>query len=365
MHVVICGGGVIGVCTAYFLARRSVDVTVVERAEVASSASGKGGGFLALDWCAGSALDALARRSFALHARLHEEIGSWSYQRVSSYSGLMVSERDNRRQAASGHRWLSDGVVVGAQLGTTETTAIVNPRGFALGVMRAADQHGARLRIGEVTGLVRRGDVIEGLEVDGETISADAVVITLGPWSLRAAQWLRLPAVFGMRSPSLVYNTGKDVPPDALFLDYRDHEESAGTIEVFPRADGGTHVTAFSNQTPLPTDPAAVKAMPDEIARLQAICECVSAAFRPERIIARQACFRPVTQDGLPLIGKLPGSEGAYIATGHSVWGILNAPATGEALAELVADGSAMTTDLTPFDPARLRPLDPESVRIA
>jgi glycine/D-amino acid oxidase-like deaminating enzyme len=105
--------------------------------------------------------------------------------------------------------------------------------------------------------------------------------------------------------------------------------------------------------------------MPDETARLQAICECVSAAFRPERIIARQACFRPVTQDGLPLIGKLPGSEGAYIATGHSVWGILNAPATGEALAELVADGSAMTTDLTPFDPARLRPLDPESIRIA
>src|SRR3954447_11594253 len=365
MHVVICGAGVIGACTAYFLARRGIDVTVVERAEVASSASGKAGGFLAFDWCVGSPLDALARRSFSLHARLHEEIGSWSYQRVSSYSGLVVSERDKRRHAASGHKWLSDSVIIGGQLGTTETTAMVNPRGFTLGMMRAAEQDGARLRIGEVTGLVRRGDVIEGLEVDGETISADAVVITLGPWSLRAAQWLRLPAVFGMRSPSPVYNTGKDVPPDALFLDYRDHEESAGTIEVFPRADGSTHVTAFSNQTPLPTDPAAVKAMPDEIARLQAICECVSAAFRPERIIARQACFRPVTQDGLPLIGKLPGSEGAYIATGHSVWGILNAPATGEALAELVADGSAMTTDLTPFDPARLRPLDPESVRIA
>jgi glycine/D-amino acid oxidase-like deaminating enzyme len=53
------------------------------------------------------------------------------------------------------------------------------------------------------------------------------------------------------------------------------------------------------------------------------------------------------------------------VATGHSVWGILNAPATGEALAELVAGGSAETTDLTPFDPARLRPLDPASIRIA
>src|SRR3954451_12630341 len=122
MHAVICGAGVVGVCTAYFLARHGVDVTVVERCEVASSASGKAGGFLALDWCAGNALDALARRSFALHARLHEEIGTWSYQRVSSYSGLMVSERDNRREAGRGHKWLSDSVIIGGQLGTTETT---------------------------------------------------------------------------------------------------------------------------------------------------------------------------------------------------------------------------------------------------
>ena len=70
MRVAICGGGVIGACTAYFLTQRGIDVTVVERTEVAAAASGKAGGFLALDWCAGSPLDALARRSFALHAAL-------------------------------------------------------------------------------------------------------------------------------------------------------------------------------------------------------------------------------------------------------------------------------------------------------
>jgi len=58
MRVVICGGGVIGACTAYFLIRRGIDVTVVERTEVAAAASGKAGGFLALDWCAGTPLDA-------------------------------------------------------------------------------------------------------------------------------------------------------------------------------------------------------------------------------------------------------------------------------------------------------------------
>ena len=367
MHVVICGGGVIGACTGYFLARRGIDVTIVECSEVASSASGKAGGFLALDWCAGSPLDALARRSFALHARFPEEIdGAWGYQRMTAYSGLIVPERDKHRHGAAELRWLSDGVIIGARLSTTETTAIVHPRSFTLAIMGAAERHGARLRHGQVTGVARRGDAtLEGVEVNGETIRADAIVIAMGPWSLRAAQWLQLPAVSGQRSPSLVYDTGTEVPADALFLDYQEDSGNIVTVEVFPRADGSTHVTAFSGQAPLPLNPADVKPDADEIASLQSICERLSPAFRAERIIARQACFRPVTQDGLPLIGKVPGSEGAYIATGHNVWGILNAPATGEAMAELVATGVAKTTDLAPFDPARLRPLDPALIRIA
>jgi glycine/D-amino acid oxidase-like deaminating enzyme len=112
-----------------------------------------------------------------------------------------------------------------------------------------------------------------------------------------------------------------------------------------------------------PVDPAAVTPDASAIDRLQAICGRLSPMFRAERIIARQACFRPVTQDGLPMIGKMPQSEGIYVATGHNVWGILNAPATGEALAELIADGCARSTDLTPFDPTRLRPLDPWLLR--
>jgi glycine/D-amino acid oxidase-like deaminating enzyme len=89
------------------------------------------------------------------------------------------------------------------------------------------------------------------------------------------------------------------------------------------------------------------------------MCARMSPALASAKVLASQACCRPVTQDGLPLIGRVPGLEGAYVATGHSVWGILNAPATGEAMAELIIDGAARTVDLAPFDPARLPPLDP------
>src|SRR4029077_14709615 len=97
--------------------------------------------------------------------------------------------------------------------------------------------------------------------------------------------------------------------------------------------------------------------------RLHSICERLSPIFRAERVMARQACFRPVPQDGLPLIGKMPTTAGAYVATGHNVWGILNAPATGEALAELIANGVARTIDFDPFAPARPQPLDPSLLR--
>ena len=366
MRVIVCGGGVIGACTAFFLSRHGIDVIVVERTEVAAAASGKAGGFLALDWCTGSPLDALARRSFGLHAALPGEIaGDWGYRRMTAYGGFVVSERDRRRHSPARLDWLSAGVVVEGRLGTTETTAIVHPRGFTTAMLSAAVDKGAELRHGRVTDIIRTADgsQVRGVEVDGGALNADAVVVAMGPWSVLAAEWMVLPPVYGRRSPSLIYDTGSDVPADALFLEYQQKIGGTVSVEVFPRANGHTLITAFSGEPPLPIDPAAVTLDQSEVGRLEAIGARLSSALRPERIIARQACFRPITQDGLPLIGKVPQIEGAYVATGHNAWGILNAPATGEALAELIADGEARSIDLAPFDPARLQPLDPLLLR--
>jgi glycine/D-amino acid oxidase-like deaminating enzyme len=81
------------------------------------------------------------------------------------------------------------------------------------------------------------------------------------------------------------------------------------TVEVFPRAHGSTLITAFSDEAPLPLDPAAVTPDPSAIDRLQAICEWLSPMLRAERIIARQACVRPVTQDGLLARPPLPKAK--------------------------------------------------------
>ena len=159
--------------------------------------------------------------------------------------------------------------------------------------------------------------------------------------------------------------TGETIPAEALFLECREASGEILTPELFPRADGTTWVCAISSTGPLPIDPADVA--PDEgaHARLEAICRNISPALAGAPIVARQACFRPVTEDGLPLIGRVPGVEGAYVATGHSVWGMLNAPATGEAMTELILDGTARHVDLAPFAPGRLARLDPARLRSA
>ena len=183
-------------------------------------------------------------------------------------------------------------------------------------------------------------------------IEGDAVVTAMGPWSILASRWLSLPGVYGLKGHSIVFKTGSDVPPEALSLEFPDHA-------------GETLSQEFSPVQTVPLMSARFRAMllcqsirlrslkSGAIERLEALSSRLSPALTSSRIIARQACYRPVTQDGLPLIGEVPGAPGAYVATGHSVWGILNAPATAEALSELICDRHTQAVELNPFSPGR------------
>ena len=160
MRILICGGGVIGTSIAWFLAKRGAEPVVIERTGVANAASGKSGGFLALDWCDGTALAPLARRSFALHASLAEEIeDDWGYRCVDTYSGYAGATAARGRAPA----WLSDDFAVTQRLGSTETTAQVHPGRFTAAMMRAAEAKGATLCLGRVTGLTRQDRRVTGV----------------------------------------------------------------------------------------------------------------------------------------------------------------------------------------------------------
>jgi glycine/D-amino acid oxidase-like deaminating enzyme len=337
---------------------------VIERHAVGGSASGKSGAFLALDWCRGSDLDQLARRSFQLHADLAAELDNpWSYQPLATHAGHAAASDTAR---GPGRRpWLSGKVALTQQIGSPQTTATAEPHAFTTGLMRAAEALGAELRQGVVAGLAHdaKGTVC-GVKLDGgEIVDADTVVIAMGPWSILASLWLKLPAVYGYKGHSIVFETGDGIAPEALFLEYREASGEVLTPELFVRADGTTWVCAISSAGPLPVDPADVAPDLDAHARLEAMIRDIAPALAAMPIKARQACFRPVTEDGLPLMGAVPGTDSVYVATGHSVWGMLNAPATGEAMAELILHGAPRHVDLTPFAPGRLRPLDPARLR--
>ena len=67
----------------------------------------------------------------------------------------------------------------------------------------------------------------------------------------------------------------------------------------------------------------------------------------PHHVRQTWAGMRPMTADGLPLLDRLPRLGNAYVATGHGMFGVALAPASGHALAQYVHTG---------IQPAVLRP---------
>ena len=108
------------------------------------------GGFLALDWCCGTPLDRLARRSFALHAELAETLGNpWGYRRLATYAGQAVEGKTLGRPSRL--PWLGESVAITGQIGGPETTALVEPRAFTIfaaqaeGEIREVDRDAMRV----------------------------------------------------------------------------------------------------------------------------------------------------------------------------------------------------------------------------
>lgn len=388
---IIVGGGIIGASTAYHLALKGRRVTVIEACEIASGASGKSGGFLARDWCSGP-VNNLARASFRMHAEIAERFGAdrIGYRAVSAASielahadakvearGRHVGESSGMKIANEGLSWMDGDIKVlsaGSEIGNNKTCAQVTPRLLTEAFIAEAGRLiGTDVKIGRVVKVSRgeggtkdgriRWDVHVETEKDVgnretktlEVIQADSVILCMGPWSTLAQEWFpSIPGVIGHKAASLIVR-GVKCGSTALFTRYVNADGKVREPEVYPRQD-----EIYLCQSARAEDIA-------ELARDVQIDECdekdlkilaeslsqsVKNKVRNSEYVA-QACYLPLSGDGMPIIGRVAGVENVYIGCGHSCWGILNAPATGAGLAEIVVEGSSRIGKMEAFSPGR------------
>nr|GMC66331.1 putative oxidoreductase TDA3 [Ipomoea batatas] len=223
---------------------------------------------------------------------------------------LSFSIKESQPSNPSGSRspalpsWV-DGPAKGPKtIGTVGTTAQVHPQLFTKALLcKAVEQHGVEVVIGK----------LERIEAAEE------------------------------RATAVVLEGGRQIETDAVVL-------ALGQIQ--PRE---VYICGMSANAEVPDDPEQIAPVPESIAVLKRVAGNVSSHLveGEAAVKAEQACFLPCTDDSVPVIGEVPGVKGCYVATGHSCWGILNGPATGASMAELVMDGRSSIVDLSAFSPSR------------
>ncbi len=189
----------------------------------------------------------------------------------------------------------------------------------------------------------------------------------------------------GMKAHSIVLQENPSsitpITPHALFLQYTDAHGTRHDPEIYPRPHGEVYVCGvMEDPAPPPDHPAEVCPTHGACAMLQQAAADVSNTLNTilentmentqstggveytqgvsskhhAVLVQEQACLLPTSPDNAPLVGKVPGGvQGLYVAAGHGCWGILNGPATGLAMAELIVEGHAHSVDICGLDPGR------------
>lgn len=359
VDVAIVGGGVVGAAIAYFLAQRGAQPLVIEGTEVAHGASGKAAGLLSPglphDDGDTALLAPLIARSVALHGALAELLdgpATYDYRR---YETCLIARDEAEAATLDGRaRELSAEPVPPEQVGKrfpwldrpvagalAQPTAQLDSKKFTERLIESARGMGASLRMGRAKGLVGGEDFVAGVELEDGVVTAETTVLAMGPWSLRAAAWLDLPIpVRPLKGQILHLEPPAEAPPGG-FSDMDGHY-------VVTRPTGVVFAGTTEEEAGFDTEPTDA-AREDILATLAQFTSRLGGM----RVVDQTACLRPLSGDGLPLIGPAPGRQGAFVATGHGRKGILLSLATGEAIAELVMEGRSSEVDLTPFEPAR------------
>ena len=360
--VIVVGGGVIGCAVAWSLAREGLSVTLLERDDLATRASGAMAGMLLGigEDERGAFFRGWARRSLALFPQLCADLRERSgidpefeacgalYVAETPESALVLRDRA-RRYAAQGAEWLDpEGlrfaepqlapVLHGALWGPQE--AHVRSPLLARAYAAAAESLGAEVVCGvTVTGLRGRSSQVHGVETDCGPRDAGNVVVCAGAWAPRLAG-VRLP-IEPVRGQIVSVENVRPALRTIVFGD---------DLYFVPKRDASVVVGATVERVGFD---AGVTAR--GVSSLLQGAEGLAPAMAGSRFHAAWAGLRPVTPDGLPFVGRIPGREGLWLAAGHTRNGVLFAPVTAELVTELVL-GKSPGLDVGAVSPGRVFP---------
>ncbi len=387
--VVVIGGGIVGTAAAVVLAEAGAVVTLVERTGIGAGASGRNSGVVQHPF--DRALRDLHLESVAAYRGLAAD-ADLGFAFPAEPAGLLLVGLDpggpRRVTADLAATWpelrptfldvaalsrLEPALAADVSACRLELGYPVPPAAATRAMARLAERHGARLLVGQAaTGILRVGNRTTGVRLaDRTSVPAGAVLVAAGPWSPELVDptgaWRPIRPVWGV-----VVDVGLGAPPRHV-LEEADMDEALGDVASSTPGRGGAAggaadgfgdgpdaagdrpefslVTAAGRSTLgstfLEREPDPALWLPRLLARGRRFVPALAEA----PLGAARVCARPVAIDGRPLIGRVPGLDGAFIAAGHGPWGISTGPASGRRVADLVLGrGAAVPHEL---DPAR------------
>jgi sarcosine oxidase, subunit beta len=367
--VIVIGAGVVGCSTAFRLAQAGRKVLVLEKRGIASGASGRNGGNLAAGSVmfgeAGAEVFKIKRANIALVRNLAEELDADFELRWSGGMTLALTEANwqhiqesYRLQKAAGLDVQLLDAYETRQAMPALTEAVIGsdfargqghlwPFKLVHGFANAARRFGAEFRLGvTVEKLVRSGDRVTGVMVDGEVLEADDVVLCTNAYTPLIVPDLPKGALVPARGQIMVTQGLPELIPHTFGTNFEKEygrQTADGKILCggFRRLDEDEGLGHYEERV----SPAV----------LSGIASCLSTLFprlKTVRIVRCWAGIMGFTADGLPLIGRAGFAPGLTIAAGFNGGGFSWATITGQIVADLLT-GKSPQFDLGHFSPDR------------
>jgi glycine oxidase len=336
-HILVIGGGIAGLASAWTLAQRGARVEVVERGDLGRESSWAGAGILSLllPWDYPALVTDLAEHSLALYPdwiagiRAHAETDP-EYRRT----GMLIRPPFDVDRAGPHPPPPPELAALGNGLWRPNVAQVRNPR--LLAALREALTHigvAIHTQTGPVT-LSKDGSRVASAQAGGHRWTADHYVVAGGAWSTELLGPLAagLP-VHPVRGQMLLY---RDKPGRLPCIVYENGHY------LVPRADG--HILAGST-----LEEAGFDKTPTAAARLelQTFVNRLLPDVAAQGPIQHWAGLRPGSPGNVPIIDRHPDLDNLHANTGHFRYGVTLAPASAEILADRIENRSEKLTPHT------------------